>query len=246
MSQIKRSKRASPARFYLSKTTRGSMKTNIETPAFGLAPGQTLLVINAHPDDLEMFHSSGIEAAQEQKINVVTAIATRGEATTLNYETARRPDTPIEVIRKQETERALDAQNIRQENREYFGLPDGQLHRPFQRLKLTWHIARTILKHNVSAVLMPDDKGIDGHKDHVAVHKSTLLAVTALRLLNKHVSVWANATGDAYDYAVDVNAAHKQELVQTHASQFPKHKPELFKYYAEKGLLKQERYAHIR
>lgn len=217
-----------------------------ETQVFGLRPGETLLDVNAHPDDQEMFHSSGIKAAQEQGINVVMAIATRGEATTLNYDKSNWPkNTPIEVIRRHETEQSLDAQGIPRGNREYFNLPDGRLHRPLQRLRLAWRIARTILKYNVTAVLTPGSKGIDKHEDHLAVHRSTLWAVRALRLLRgKRVAVWASTRGDLYNCAVDVDAEQKRKLVHIHVSQFPKNKPELFDEY--KDLLEQERYVRIR
>src|SRR5688572_14102234 len=107
------------------------MKTTPVDRIFGLAPGQTLLAMHAHPDDLEMFHSAAAEQATNQGINVVAAVTTRGDATTLNFEKQNwPPGTPIARIREHETKQAFAEQKIPEENQEYYNLADGKLGEP--------------------------------------------------------------------------------------------------------------------
>lgn len=221
------------------------METLPKNALFDVHRGQTLLFVHAHPDDHEMFTSTAAAQAMAQHINVVVTIATRGEATTLNYQAHNHPHgTPVVTIRDQETKHAFDEQHLPPHNREQYRLPDGRLHTPLNRVRLAINIARTLAKHHISAVITPGEQGMDGHPDHQAIHHSTLMAATMVRLIGRRVAVWAATSGDACDQTIPVNAARKQQLVHIHACQFPKNKPELFDAYS--GLLKQEKYMRIR
>ncbi len=216
------------------------METLQSENIFGLEKGQALLGVNAHPDDFEMFNSALAEQALEQGVNLVTATATAGEATTLNF---KDPGRPISEIRGEEASRAFEEQGIAEDRREFYGLPDGKLHKPLNRLRLGWKIARTILKHDVSAIVTPGAEGVDGHRDHRAVHRAAVAAARLLRLTGREITIWAAVTDDAYDAAVNVNPSRKKELVHIHASQFPKNRPEFFEPYEQ--MLKQERYVRV-
>lgn len=218
--------------------------TKGEISALDLQPDQTLLSIHAHPDDFEMSHSALAEKAREQGISVALAVATYGGATTLNFVENDWPaDTPIADIRKHETTRACAVQHIAKNQQYYFNLPDAKLHTPLNRLRLGWHIARTILRSHAAAVVTPGQDGFDGHSDHKAIHRVTLSVAKLLRLAGKHITVWATTVDDAYDHAIAVDAKRKKQLVRLHASQFPEHKPELFDRYEQ--LLKHERYIRV-
>ncbi len=222
------------------------MKTSPSEKLFGLSPDQTVLVVNAHPDDLEMFHSAAIQKAQEEsQANVVVAIATRGEATTLNFaQNDWPPNTPIADIRAAETEQALAEQKIKPENQAQYSLPDGKLHKTPNRLRLTLKVAQTILRHGATVVVTPGEEGVDHHIDHMNVHKAAVHAAKLVRLVGKRVTVWASGSESNHELSVPVDRERKEDLLRMHASQFSEEKLKTIdRYYAQQ--MQHEHYRRV-
>jgi LmbE family N-acetylglucosaminyl deacetylase len=180
-----------------------------------MEPDQAVLVAHAHPDDESAANAETTARLVEAGITVYTVTAADGERSTKgdpHFVTAGR--------RREEGIAAYESLGVPRECQYYLGLPDGQLSRPVQRLRLTQQFGTLMLRHDIDSVLTPGAEGFDGHPDHIAVHETALLASGLLRLLGKDIAAWALQADGAGELAVPVDRERKYAALAHHHSQF--------------------------
>lgn len=176
-----------------------------------LLPPEKLLSITAHPDDTEMHHAGLLARAKLP----LAMVATRGEATTLNF-----TQTPRELLVEQRHEESKKAMAFYGFKGIWLDLPDGELARPEHVENLAQNIVDTSLKHEVDALVSMGDDGYCDHLDHKATHWSALLAQDILA--HEHgraVPLYALDSRNG-QFRVPVDRQSKMAGFAFHASQF--------------------------
>ncbi len=210
--------------------------------AFGLMPGTrgehggsvgTVLVVGAHPDDIDFGASGTLATWTDAGARVVYCIVTDGDAGGFDPSV---PRSAIVGIRRAEQEAAAKVVGV--DEVEFLGYPDGRL---FASLELRRDLARTIRRVRPARVVAQSPERNwrriqASHPDHLAAGEATLNAVypdarnafAFPELLEDgfepHVAseVWLMASPRA-DHLVDITDTidRKVAALRCHASQLP-------------------------
>jgi len=191
-----------------------------------LPAAKSVLVVCAHPDD-ESFGLGGIlSALVKQGADATVLCFTRGEASTLHT-----TEEDLATVRAQEFAQAADVLGVlRSEMLDY---PDGRLtEQPLP--ELTAHVRQIVEEMDTDLILVFDEGGITGHRDHV---QATKAAVTAGTSSGVPVLAWAmldeiaNELNNEFDagfvgrsegelaFSVPVDRTLQLEAIRCHMSQ---------------------------
>ena len=187
---------------------------------------RSVLAVVAHPDDETFGLGAVIDAMTSAGSAVHVLCFTRGEASTLN---ARNADL-----------RAARAQELRQASAELgvatctlLGYSDGGLP-AVPQAELEAQVSGLAAQHGAEGLLVFDDTGITGHRDHkaataaavgaagevgLAVLAWTLPAVIAGRLRAETGAPFAGRPAHQLDICVGVSRARQRRAALLHASQ---------------------------
>lgn len=185
-----------------------------------------VLVVVAHPDD----ESFGLGAVVDRQAAGGAAVHmlcyTRGEASTLNESSADLNQAREAELRSASAE--LGAASVTLLN-----YPDGQLARIRPAL-LARHTTSLIARHRPEGLLVFDDTGITGHRDHQAATRAAvwaaasaglpvlawaLPATVADRLHAETGAAFAGQPPDRIDLCVRVSRVKQRRAALMHASQ---------------------------
>lgn len=200
---------------------RPGVRTGRELPAW-----RSVLAVVAHPDD----ESFGLGAVIDAMTSVGSAVRvlcfTHGEASTLNPRDADLASARPEELRQASAELGVAGVTL-------LDYPDGSL-AAVPRAELGAHVIGCAARHGVDGLLVFDDTGITGHRDHQA---ATAAAVGAARNASLPVLAWtlpaaiagrlAAETGAPFagrpagqvDICVRVDRARQRRAALLHASQ---------------------------
>jgi LmbE family N-acetylglucosaminyl deacetylase len=205
-------------------------------PGDGGADGgfaQTVLVVGAHPDDIDFGASGTLATWTDVGVRVVYCIVTDGDAGGFDSTVSR---SAMVGIRRAEQENAAKVVGV--EEVEFLGYPDGRL---VASLDLRRDLARVIRRVRPDRVLAPSPERNwqriqASHPDHLAAGEATLNAVypdarnafAFAELLEEgfepHVAseVWLMASPRA-DHLVDITDSidRKVAALRCHVSQLP-------------------------
>jgi LmbE family N-acetylglucosaminyl deacetylase len=196
-------------------------------------PVQRVLVVAAHPDDVDFGSAGTIVTWTGAGLDVSYCIVTDGDAG--GFDPAV-PRSAIGVIRQDEQRKAAAALGVT--DVEFLGYPDGRLVVSFE---LRRDIARAIRRVRPDRVVVPspqrDLRNVYGsHPDHQAAGEAALCAIypdarnpfahpelLAEEGLEAHTvpEVWVTSPNDRADHYVDITDAfdRKMAALRAHASQ---------------------------
>jgi LmbE family N-acetylglucosaminyl deacetylase len=198
----------------------------------GIRPGRLLpvwskvLVVVAHPDD----ESFGLGAVVDRQAAGGAAVHmlcyTRGEASTLNENSADLDQAREDELRRASTK--LGAASVTLLN-----YPDGHL-ADVGTTRLAAHVANLIALHQPDGLLVFDDTGVTGHPDHRAATRAAVwaaagpglpvlawaLPVAVADQLHAETGLaFAGQPPDRIDLCVRVDRARQRRAALMHASQ---------------------------
>lgn len=139
-----------------------------------MAPYQRIMVVAAHPDDIEWGSAGTVARLTAAGKTVVYVLATRGEAGSEN------PDLATEQVAKlREEEELAAAREVGVESVEFLGFPDSQV---YYGPELRAAIARAMRQHQPEAVITFNYEpawpgGHLNHADHRHVGQATVDAI---------------------------------------------------------------------
>jgi N-acetylglucosamine malate deacetylase 2 len=180
----------------------------------------------AHPDDESFGLGALIDAMTSAGSAVHVLCFTRGEASTLNERDADLAAARTEELRQASAELGVASSTLRD-------YPDGGL-AAVPRIELEAQVIGLAARHGADGLLVFDDTGITGHRDHQA---ATAAAVGAARTAGVPVLAWvlpaaiasrlaaetgtpfAGRRADQVDICVRVNRARQRRAAWRHASQ---------------------------
>lgn len=193
-----------------------SMPTTPEP--FELAAMGNTMFAHAHPDDESVTTGAAIELLSHAGRQVYIAIATDGRRSTKGD-----PHFVTSGGRRSECQAACGkVLGVPLERQMYFGLPDGELSRVRNQLRLAEHLGACMVRYDIRHLVTPGIEGFDGHPDHIAVHRSALLASAIMWLRGRRIRVWALRPDNNGAIRVPVNPGRKQSAINHYASQFSK------------------------
>lgn len=203
-------------------------------------PDGPVLVVTAHPDDVDFGMSGTVAAWTAAGVEVSYCIVTNGDAGGFDP-TITRPD----MARLRQREQRAAAAVVGVEEVVFLGYPDGRV---TPSLELRRDISRVIRSLRPTCVLTQSpvrnfDRIFASHPDHLAVGEATLCAVypdarnqfahpeLLVEGLDEHAvsEVWI-AGGPSENTFVDITATfgHKLRALACHASQIAHHDPVAF------------------
>ncbi len=185
-----------------------------------------VLVVVAHPDD----ESFGLGAVIDRQASGGAAVHvlcyTHGEASTLN-------ETSADLNQAREAELRSASAELGAASATLLNYPDGHL-AGIRPALLAGHITSLIARHQPEGLLVFDDTGITGHRDHQAASRAAVWAATgaglpvlawalpvavADRLHAETGLAFAGQPPDRIDLCVRVNRARQRRAALMHASQ---------------------------
>jgi LmbE family N-acetylglucosaminyl deacetylase len=181
---------------------------------FGLAEGDHVGIVLAHPDDESYLVGGLLRALHESGVIVHPITATDGEASTVGEAEFVKAGK-----RRQEAAEAYKRLHVAPRQQHYLGLPDGELYLPHWQLALASNIGGITLKEGISQLFTLGSDGFDNHPDHIATHEASVEAQKLLASAGKEVSVWELKSNQLGEIVVPVNASEKLQLAEAH-SQF--------------------------
>jgi LmbE family N-acetylglucosaminyl deacetylase len=180
-------------------------------------PGQRVLAIGAHPDDIELGAGGLIHRLRRAEADVRFLVLTAGVQSATNSHTYPEPR------RRKETEDAAGILDVPRENVEVLGYSDCRLHEVGHDLicQIEARLYKPDRTPNYDVVLT--HAGEDTHADHRAVHEATLSAVRdffGTVLLYQAPSTKPNGFRPSFFATLDQAAIDKKDLaLMTHISQ---------------------------
>jgi LmbE family N-acetylglucosaminyl deacetylase len=210
----------------VSSVPRGDDRHSATRPGHALPAWSSVLAVVAHPDDETFGLGAVIDAMTSAGSAVHVLCFTRGEASTLNERDADLPAARAEELRQASAELGVASCTL-------LDYPDGGL-AAVPRPELEAHVISLAARHRAGGLLVFDDTGITGHRDHQA---ATAAAVGAARRAGLAVLAWAlpaaiaglleAETGASFagrppgqvDICVRVDRARQRRAALLHASQ---------------------------
>jgi LmbE family N-acetylglucosaminyl deacetylase len=202
-------------------------------PAEQTQPVQRILVVAAHPDDVDFGSAGTIATWTDAGLEVSYCIATAGDAG--GFDPAV-PRSAIAGIRQEEQRKAAAAVGVT--DVEFLGYPDGQL---VVSIALRRDITRVIRRVRPDRMVVPsperDLRNVYGsHPDHQATGEAALCAIypdarnpyahpelIAEEGLEAHTvpEVWVTSPNDRADHYVDISDTFDRKIaaLRAHASQ---------------------------
>ena len=202
-------------------------------PAEQAQPVQRILVVAAHPDDVDFGSAGTIATWTDAGLEVSYCIATAGDAG--GFDPAV-PRSAIAGIRQEEQRKAAAAVGVT--DVEFLGYPDGQL---VVSIALRRDITRVIRRVRPDRMVVPsperDLRNVYGsHPDHQATGEAALCAIypdarnpyahpelIAEEGLEAHTvpEVWVTSPNDRADHYVDISDTFDRKIaaLRAHASQ---------------------------
>lgn len=156
---------------------------------------RSVLVVVAHPDDETFGLGAVIDAMTSAGSAVHVLCFTRGEASTLNERDADLPAARAEELRQASAELGVASCTL-------LDYPDGGL-AAVPRPELEAQVTGLAARHGADGLLVFDDTGITGHRDHQA---ATAAAVSAGRAAALAVLAWALPAAIAGRLAAETGA----------------------------------------
>lgn len=199
---------------------------------FAVRPGQELpawrsvLAVVAHPDDETFGLGAVIDAMTSAGSAVHVLCFTRGEASTLNERDADLPAARAGELRQASAELGIASCTL-------LDYPDGGL-AAVPRAELQAHVTGLAARYRPGGLLVFDNTGITGHRDHqaataaavgaareagLAVLAWTLPAAIAGRLRAETGAPFAGRPADEVDICVRISRARQRRAAWLHASQ---------------------------
>ncbi|HSX08310.1 MAG TPA: PIG-L deacetylase family protein [Candidatus Saccharimonadales bacterium] len=183
---------------------------------FELGAATNVLFVHAHPDDESVATGAAIELFVRQGHNVHLAIATDGQRSTKGD-----PTFVASGGRRRECQAACgEVLGVAEDRQVYFALPDGELAVAHNQIRLAIRLGAYMVQNGVKHIVTPGIEGFDGHPDHIATHRSALLASAVAWLCGHRVLVWALRPGDSGEVSVAVDYTRKQSALNHYVSQF--------------------------
>jgi LmbE family N-acetylglucosaminyl deacetylase len=180
----------------------------------------------AHPDDETFGLGAVIDAMTSAGSAVHVLCFTHGEASTLNERDADLPAARAEELRQASAELSVAGVTL-------LDYPDGGL-ATAPRPELEAHVIGLAARHHAGGLLVFDDTGITGHRDHqaataaavgaavaagLAVLAWTLPAALAARLEAETGTPFSGRPASQVDICVRVDRARQRRAALLHASQ---------------------------
>ncbi|MGH3868490.1 MAG: PIG-L deacetylase family protein [Pseudonocardiaceae bacterium] len=201
--------------------------------ADGQQPVQRVLVVAAHPDDVDFGSAGTIATWTEAGLEVSYCIVTNGDA---GGHDPQVPRSAISVIRQDEQRKAAAVLGVT--DVEFLGYPDGQL---MVSVELRRDITRVIRRARPDRMVIPSPQRNlrhlhVSHPDHQAAGEAALCAIypdarnpfahpelLAEEGLEAHIvpEVWVMSTDDRADHYVDITDTFDRKIaaLRAHASQ---------------------------
>ncbi len=187
---------------------------NFTNILFNLTTDDRVLIPHAHPDD-EILTAAATTQLIRAGITVVSITATDGERSTKGDRDFVRSGE-----RRKEAQRSLSYLGIAASNQHFFGLPDGQLHTTETLQQLIEQMGLVIKQHAITAVITPGAHGIDGHRDHQAIHESSVRIASRHPSRNGRIALWGVNHRHQGCEVVSVNPRLKRRVAEINGSQF--------------------------
>jgi N-acetylglucosamine malate deacetylase 2 len=187
---------------------------------------RSVLAVVAHPDDESFGLGAVIDAMTSAGSAVHVLCFTRGEASTLNERGADLAAARAEELRRASAELGVAGVTL-------LDYPDGSL-AAVPRAELGAHVTGCAARHGADGLLVFDDTGITGHRDHqaataaaagaarnasLAVLAWALPAAIAGRLAAETGAPFAGRPAGQVDICVRVDRARQRRAALLHASQ---------------------------
>lgn len=197
------------------------VRTGRELPAW-----RSVLAVVAHPDDESFGLGAVIDAMTSAGSAVRVLCFTHGEASTLNAHDADLASARPEELRQASAELGVAGVTL-------LDYPDGSL-AAVPRAELGAHVTGCAARHGADGLLVFDDTGITGHRDHQAATAAavgaarnaslpvlawTLPAAIADRLMAETGAPFAGRPAGQVDICVRVDRARQRRAALLHASQ---------------------------
>ncbi len=179
----------------VSPDPRGDGRRSAIRPGHALPARGSILVVVAHPDDETFGLGAVIDAMTSAGSAVHVLCFTRGEASTLNERDADLSAARAEELRQASAELGVASVTL-------LDYPDGGLTAvPLPELEA--HVISLADRHRADGLLVFDDAGVTGHRDHQA---ATAGAVGAARIAGLTVLAWALPAAIAGQLAAETGA----------------------------------------
>jgi LmbE family N-acetylglucosaminyl deacetylase len=210
----------------VSSAPHGDDRHSAIRPGHALPAWRSVLVVVAHPDDETFGLGAVIDAMTSAGAAVHVLCFTRGEASTLNERDADLPAARAEELRQASAELRVAGVTL-------LDYPDGGL-AAAPRPELEAHVISLAARHRAGGLLVFDDTGITGHRDHqtataaavaaargagLAVLAWTLPAAVAARLEAETGASFAGRPPGQVDICVRVDRARQRRAALLHVSQ---------------------------
>ena len=197
------------------------VRTGRELPAW-----RSVLAVVAHPDDESFGLGAVIDAMTSAGSAVRVLCFTHGEASTLNARDADLASARPQELRQASAELGVAGVTL-------LDYPDGSLV-AVPRADLEAHVIGCAARHGADGLLVFDDTGITGHRDHQAATAAaagaarnaslpvlawTLPAAIADRLVAETGAPFAGRPAGQVDICVRVDRARQRRAALLHASQ---------------------------
>lgn len=122
-------------------------------------------------------------------------------------------------VRRRESQQGLAHIDISESRQHYLGLPDGQLSNQHYSSLLMTTISHIVRRSNIDTIVTLGDSGYCGHSDHIASHRSALLAQLSLRQIGWHTELFSINNRGSGEFGVPVDRDVKLGALAFHRTQ---------------------------